>query len=452
MPNPERGSIVADDLSGNITGIEGQVDRILNSAAFLGAPTLSGFLKFITERTLQSRTVEISEYAIATQVFGRGAEFDPASDTIVRTQAYRLRAKLQQYYSGPGAEDTLIVDVPKGHYIPTFRLERPVVMPALPPVGPRPAEPPPSRHGWIKAIAGLLVVAGLCLASWLAGARGSHLTAASKPSPLVTAFWRAFLGDDRQPVVSYSNAQLLGTNRGTLVQFQSGPAGDRGTTFTPAGGPPAETLMDLRSGVGPLYFQDDYTGVGEVLAAVSLSVALAELEERAEVKRSRLISTFDLQSHNVIFLGSSGGNNSVLRELPSPRRFVTRGGSQKWSAQILNMAPETGEAPVYQVERDPATGVIKTDYAIVSVLPGIAPGRRILILGGLLTSGTAAAAAAVTEPQGIAQLASKLGVRDARNPGNWPECFESVWRVKLSRGLDVVSFHLVAARAFKTQP
>jgi hypothetical protein len=448
MANPA--CIIVDQFGGELAGVESQLDRILNSKIFRAAPTLGSFLKFVVERTLQGRAAEISEYAIATQVFGRPPGFDPASDTIVRTQAYRLRAKLQQYYNRPDADDLLVIEVPKGHYVPVFRLRDLDIVTV--PVEPLPIPPPASTRNWVRTTAGLLAVAALCGLSWMLGAiAGPRASGLSKPAqPAVSSFWQSFLGADRQPVVSYGNGQFLGTSHGTLVPFRSGPAGDRGTLFTGLiGGSSPGALVDLQPSAGPLYFQDDYTGVGEVTAAVALTRLLGDRSERVDVKRSSLISTFDLQSHNVIFLGGPGVNNRLLGELTSPRRFMTSGGSGKWEGQIHDAAPEPGQPEIYRVERDSVSGVIKTDYAIVSILPGTAPGRRILILGGLLTSGTAAAATAVTEPESIQQLANKLGVHDAANPANWPEFFESIWRVKLTRGLDVVRTQLVVAKAFK---
>ncbi len=447
MPDPES----PESLGADTTAIEAQVDRVLSSSIFRAAPTLSSVLKFITDRTLQGRTPEISEYTIATQVLGRGAEFDPSVDTIVRTQAYRLRAKLQQYYNGPGADDSLVIDVPKGHYLPIFRIERRDEVPIQPPLVPAPvAEPPAAQRRWVKVVAGVALVAGLCCASWLLGAGSARFHPASRPapSPLVTSFWQGFLGADRQPVVSYSNHRFLGTARGTLVPLRSGAAADRGALFP---GTASAASPDLQANSGPLYFQDDYTGVGEVLAATSLLSVLEYQVERVEVKRSHLVSTFDLQAHNVIMVGSTPDTNPMLGELPSPTKFVRVPPVRKWEGYIRNLSPEPGEASSYQMDRDPVSGVLRTDYAVVSVLPGIAPGKRILLLGGLTTSGTAAAAASVTEADGIAQLAKKLGVHDPQQPANWPANFESVWQVELSRGLDVVSYHVVAAKAFKPQ-
>src|SRR4029077_16727390 len=109
-------------------------------------------------------------------------------------------------------------------------------------------------------------------------------------------FWASFLETDRQPIVAFTNGQLLGTETGDLLRFPGAPVADRGT------------IMENPSGVKPgglLYYQDDYTGIGEVLAAVAIANALAPHTGPLVFKRSRLVTTYDLQPHNVIFLGSS---------------------------------------------------------------------------------------------------------------------------------------------------
>src|ERR1035437_3464898 len=99
----------------------GYVERVLSSVTFSNAPVLKSFLEFIVSLSEEGRSDEISEYAIATQVFGRPPKFDPASDTIVRTQAYRLRLKLKEYYEREGKDDGITIQIPKGHYVPIFQ-------------------------------------------------------------------------------------------------------------------------------------------------------------------------------------------------------------------------------------------------------------------------------------------------------------------------------------------
>ena len=98
-----------------------QLDRILTSAAFAGAERAGRFLRYVVERKLEGRSSEIKESVIAMEVFGRGADHDPKQDSIVRTEASRLRARLNEYYLGDGKNDALIIQLPKGGYAPVFR-------------------------------------------------------------------------------------------------------------------------------------------------------------------------------------------------------------------------------------------------------------------------------------------------------------------------------------------
>jgi hypothetical protein len=95
--------------------------RVLASEAFSKAHSLRRLLEYVVDETLSGRADSLKEYAIGVEVFGRGQDFDPRADTIVRVQARRLRAKLQQYYAAEGYPDSVAIDVPIGSYLPRFR-------------------------------------------------------------------------------------------------------------------------------------------------------------------------------------------------------------------------------------------------------------------------------------------------------------------------------------------
>ena len=93
-----------------------QLGRILRSPLFAPAPMLSRLLQYVVDRTAASQADQLKEYSIGVEVFGRGPSFDPRTDTIVRVQARRLRAKLQDYYRGDGQHDPIVLELPKGRY------------------------------------------------------------------------------------------------------------------------------------------------------------------------------------------------------------------------------------------------------------------------------------------------------------------------------------------------
>jgi serine/threonine-protein kinase len=98
-----------------------QLDRILGSRTFQPVERLKRFLTFVVTETLEGRGDQLKEYVIAVQVFGKEEAFDPRTDPLVRVQARRLRARLDRYYREEGAQDEIVIDLPKGGYIPMVR-------------------------------------------------------------------------------------------------------------------------------------------------------------------------------------------------------------------------------------------------------------------------------------------------------------------------------------------
>ena len=98
--------------------IRKQLDQIEASATFAQATRLVGFLRYIVEASIAGEASRLNQYSIAIDVMGRGAEFDPSTDSSVRVEAGRLRAKIREYYDMEGATDTIRFQLPKGRYNP----------------------------------------------------------------------------------------------------------------------------------------------------------------------------------------------------------------------------------------------------------------------------------------------------------------------------------------------
>ena len=77
-------------------------------------------LSHIVEETLAGRDSHIKGLTIAQAVFSAGEEFDAEANSIVRVEAGRLRRRLAEYYMTVGNDDPIIVDIPKGSYVPRF--------------------------------------------------------------------------------------------------------------------------------------------------------------------------------------------------------------------------------------------------------------------------------------------------------------------------------------------
>jgi hypothetical protein len=145
------------------------VARVLASEEFGNSKRLRRFLEYVVEKIRAGNFDEVKEYNIALSVYDRGASFDPANDTIVRVEARRLRQKLAEYYHGTGRRDPILIELPKGAYVPVFR-RRKRRAPAIPML----VSLFFTRRGIALAISGigLLAVAGFIL--WQTGAVPGH--------------------------------------------------------------------------------------------------------------------------------------------------------------------------------------------------------------------------------------------------------------------------------------
>ena len=111
------GSTLSDPGLVSLSLCHDLVQRIVNSKTFQSAPTLQQLFRFLTSRTLEADTGEIKEYTIGVEALGRKPDFDPKTDPIVRVQVYRLRQKLKEYYELEGSQESILVEIPKGHAI-----------------------------------------------------------------------------------------------------------------------------------------------------------------------------------------------------------------------------------------------------------------------------------------------------------------------------------------------
>src|SRR5664279_4456725 len=93
-----------------------QVELLANSKTLHGSESLCKLLRYLAKHALDDPGVRLKEYQIAVEVFGRRADFDPQLDSMIRVQAGRLRGKLAEYYRSEGADDTILVELPKGTY------------------------------------------------------------------------------------------------------------------------------------------------------------------------------------------------------------------------------------------------------------------------------------------------------------------------------------------------
>ena len=470
-----------------------QVDRISRSRVFESSQTSQRLLRYLATKSAEAPGEQIKEYTIGVEALQRRSDFNPEEDTIVRVQIYRLREKLLEYYKGEGIHDPFLITIPKGHYSINCEAMKPSVLPdnadSAPPAevltveepttaqpGPNStAETPQSDRSWFSWLpasgnpvrrlallaAGAAVIAGSCfVAGWWLQSRVTGVTPrdnrsqntaiGSKADPMLK-FWAAILGNDSAPVIAYADEQYLVDDSNDLFPYMRGPVDDRGAPIDPSLAKRYAAKSALVAKAGALYYENGYTGTGDLQGVAALESFFSRLGVTPTVKSSRSLTTEDLRKHCVILLGATNQNN-VTEQLPTGGDFAFGESSEQegWRREIVNLHPSHTDAATYKTERDPITRVLKADYGLVAIQPGIVPGRFTVTLVGLDTTGTEGAALFATSHEKMnAVLNSPALATNFGKDGNVP-LFQALIHVKIANGSEVLGESLVTVHPLKS--
>jgi hypothetical protein len=446
-----------------------QLNRVLQGRTLQGSESLKAFLRFVVDKVVDDAESQLKEYVIATEVFGRGSEFDSRIDSVVRVQAGRLRSKLQEYYATEGKDDQIILELPKGQYTPTFRYR------TAPPAGLEDNGVASTladrsilkdneiqsidtegnlgiggsfslhRRWKIAAIAFAILSLALFSTALFYRSRTLQLIQSTNAGTLsevetidrreIAPFWGPLLSSTEPVLVVYSNTLFQGTAEEgmKLLKKLDSPGSSLGSPNIPQSG--------IENSNKPII--EHYTGIGEVMGAYFLGDFFAKMRHPSRVKRSLLLNWEDLKTENIVVLGSPA-ENLFLRDLPQKQDLIFRanipdkddGGKPAYG--IVNTKPQPGEQPYYFARQGgPSRSQISEDYAVISVLQGLNSKNRLLILAGITTLGTQAAAEYVTRPSYIRDLISRLDTAPAGNPPALPANFQVLVKVKVNGGVPI---------------
>jgi len=397
-----------------------QIEKIANSSLLHGSESLCKLLRYLARTAVDHPGSHPKEYQIATEVFGRSADFDPQMDSTVRVQVGRLRQKLHEYYASEGVGDAILVDLPKGSYALGLQHRGPV--PVQKEVQPKPVagrNVAPRPRNWAIAVTALSILLAAAIAVIIAQrVTGNKAAEAAEnySSPALRLFWKGFLAGPEEPWVVFSNASFVGRPE-TGMRYLD---------------PARDTQPKIL---------DHYTGVGEVLAIHELDHVFATLHRQLRVKRGSLLSLDDVKNNDLIFVGSPA-ENLTLRDIPGTREFVFRrlpDGARKGDLAIVGLHSQVGEPREFL--GTPNNLPLTDDYAVIALVRGLNPSRSILILAGTTTLGTQAAVEYVCRQSSVEQLLLRLSVA----PTGEVEPFEAVLHAKVTRGVPIES-EIVALR------
>jgi hypothetical protein len=380
------------------------VQRVAESPHLIGSARLRDFLLHVTACAIRGTPEDATEQQIGIQVFQRSPGFNSSEDSIVRSQARLLRLKLAGYFNAEGASEPLVIEIPKGHYLPVFLPSQRAEFKELPDEvveeineaslseSVRAVETGRQR-GWLTlAGVGFALLLCFCLFGVF---RWQKQAAVGKP---LKQLWAPFLVG-APPLVIYSNALFVGDAKSGM-RYAAGDGQD---------GHPSELV-------------DSYTGIGELISVHELTQMFDRQGAEFLLKRSPLVTWDEARSRNLIFIGSVAENGS-LKLLPSTQDFTLTATAD--AAGIVNHHPLAGEPEVYLRPERPLT----KDYAVVALLPGVQPGDRMFVFSGLTTLGTQAAVEYALEPDTAAELMRKVSF------GRQVHNFEALLEVNIRGGV-----------------
>jgi hypothetical protein len=364
-----------------------QLKRLLAHPLFANSKRYPVFLAYTVEQTLLGNSGELKERTIGVEAFGREPSYDVNLDPVVRTTAAEVRKRLIQYYYNTDHVGELIIELPVGSYIPSFRdptlsinvePESQVLQKSgmtsqdYPITGFRSEEAGlpttlPAKRRWIWMAISML-------AALVTGFGVGRIQIPRQPSNL-ERFW--------EPVTATSNTV-------TYCLGQPIDAVDRERT-TPNGIPldgrlDVSDVVTLARSIVPLVPKS-----GDFRVVSDSEIGYTQLREGPDV----LIGAFD----NVWTM-------RITRDLPfgfeygsQTRRLVDRKSPQKrfWTLQ-------------WQV---PYTKLAK-DYAIIARIHDKVTGQPVIILAGILGEGTEAASEVVSKPAYLDEMLKKA-------PGDWDQ-------------------------------
>lgn len=395
-----------------------ELERVLGSRFLRDSQQLSGLLRHVVEETLEGRQDGLKEYSLGRQVFHRPEDYDPREDAIVRVQASLLRKRLAAYYQEHGEMAPVVIELPRGGYVPRFRPRVAQTAPAeagstaatangeAAEGGPssRAAAPPvlPQRSRWWMFGAGAAV--GFAAAAILAAAAAGVWPGGSgRPRAESESVWGVFLDPKTETTVSFG-----------IPLFYVGPEGlyVRDTRVNRPGEEHRGSIRWLSDRLqSPLRPQEDvYTGVGDVLGTHLISRWLDQRGVRTRLANSHHLGHSDVVGRNLVVVASARFQ-TLLQEMNLPCRihFDPETGSGRF---VLD-SPLAGEQSSYE----PITGTgVETSYAVMSLWPGQNRQQRILYLSGVTTWATQGAAEFAIHPERLRELERRLGEDPAVGP------------------------------------
>jgi hypothetical protein len=390
------------------------LERVLASSQLKRATRLREFLLYVGQRSLRDGLDQIHEQEVGARVFGRPPDYDTSVDNIVRVNASELRKRIDDYFETDGADESLVMEIPRGSYRPVFRSR--AAGPAVRHTGPELLRNSAASTQEIRPsvrnrpdriyllIGGILIVvlAAICIALW-AENRGLRRSLAGYPwqnTPAVASFWSPLLNGHPGTDI------LLADTSFALIEDitrRSIPLSDYLSRNYLNGVQSPNLSQDRRDDLG-LIMQRNNGSLGDFRAAQRI-LALDPLGKNLRLYSARDYSPALVKQDNVILIGARKSNPWVdLFE--SSMNFTAEYDSDHAIDYIRNKTPQPGERETYAALPPPSSD----GYCVVAFLPNPEQSGKAIIIAGTDSAATEGGGDFITSDEQLSALKQKFNV------------------------------------------
>lgn len=390
---------------------------------------LRELLQYLCQRAWTDGVAELREHDIGVDVFQRLKQYDSAQDTIVRVQASQLRKRLERYFTDEGHDEPLILDIPKGSYLPVLRLRIPEEEPLAAVL------PGPAARTWRRAFLG---AAGVCLmlalaCGWLLYRQFPAPYPAS-PDGSVGKFWSAFTANGRETFIVVADSAF------SAIQdiLQRPISLDEYIRRTYRRDFEDQPLSPDKKDVIRYLIERKYTSLADVMLVRRLSLTGVVDPARMSLVFSREHNLRAFQTANHVLVGSRRAVPWVDLFDESMDFHFAYNETTRW-VRVENRRPRPGEPPWFELPpRSPTGG---EGFSLIACLPNLGNTGNVLILSGQEMSGTEAAGNLVTTEAFLKDL---LGRLPPPEPGHVPY-FEALLKTHhmeyTTNGFEILALH-----------
>jgi hypothetical protein len=396
------------------------VRRVVESSAFAKSERLSSFLSCVCELTLSGRANEINEQKIGTMLFGRSPNYDSSIDGIVRTQASRLRQRLDLYFTGEGADEPIRIILPRGSYVPLFERQSAAKTVSNPSTTPDSQSIPISnspvllsgnsdaiaersansaRVAW--ALVAILLIAILTL---LFKSREPLTREASTPVP-VHPLWNVLFRPDQRTMIVPGDSGLVMwqglTNK--KINVADYLSGDYRAEAPGAKTAAQQGLIDLAN--------RRYTSIVDLDIVKAFSHIADARKSTLELRYARDVRPNDMKEGNVVLIGAAAANPWV--ELFEPNMNFVFSDPLIRRYTVLNREPVGSEPSKWDSNYEDVQHRV---YGVVAFLPNLSGRGDVLILEGTSMAGTECAWDFVADDSSLLPFLDRIKRADGTIP------------------------------------